>query len=124
MGDSDPLATFSYVVKQLEQRHIAFIFTRESLSPNRISPELKKLFSGVFIANEGFNPTTAKAELASGEADAISFGKDFIANPDLPRRLQLGVALNSYHAETFYGAGAQDPTIGYTDYPSLLAEVG
>jgi 2,4-dienoyl-CoA reductase-like NADH-dependent reductase (Old Yellow Enzyme family) len=62
--------------------------------------------------------------LAAGEADAIAFGKDFIANPDLPRRLKLNTQLNPYDAVTFYGAGQIDPIKGYTDYPSLLAEIG
>ena len=124
MGDSDPLATFGYVAEQLGKRGIAFIFTRESLGENRISPELKKRFGGVLIANEGFNRETAQQVIAAGEADAVSFGKDFIANPDLPRRLQLNVALNPYHPETFYGYGLENPTAGYTDYPSLIAEIG
>ncbi len=121
MGDSNPLATFGYVAEQLGKRKIAFIFTRESLGENRISPLLKKKFGGVLIANEGFNRETAQQVIASGEADAVSFGKEFIANPDLPRRLQLRAPLNPYHPETFYGYGQPDRTVGYTDYPSLTA---
>ena len=124
MGDSNPLAIFGYVAEQLGKRGIAFIFTRESLGENRISPELKKRFGGVLIANEGFNRETAQQVIASGEADAVSFGKDFIGTPDLPRRLQLNVALNPSHPETFYGYGVPDPRTGYTDYPSLVAEIG
>jgi len=124
MGDSNPLATFGYVAEQLGKRGIAFIFTRESLGEYRISPELKKRFGGVLIANEGFNRETAQQVIAAGEADAVSFGKDFIGTPDLPRRLQLNVALNSYHPETFYGYGVPDPRTGYTDYPSVVAEIG
>ena len=123
MGDSNPLATFGYVAEQLGKRGIAFIFTRESLGANRIGPELKKRFGGVLIANEGFNRETAQQVVAAGEADAVSFGKVFIANPDLPRRLQLNLPLNPYHSETFYGYGLQDPRVGYIDYPSLEAEV-
>ena len=123
MGDSNPLATFGYVAEQLGKRGIAFIFTRESLGEKRISPQLKKRFGGVLIANEGFNRETAQQVVAAGEADAVSFGKDFISNPDLPRRLQLNVPLNPYRAETFYGYGQQDPRVGYTDYPSLVAEI-
>jgi N-ethylmaleimide reductase len=124
MGDSDPLATFGYVAEQLGKRGIAFIFTRESLGENRISPQLKKRFGGVLIANEGFNRETAQQVLDAGEADAVSFGKLFIANPDLPRRLQLNVPLNPFDAKTFYGYGLPDPQVGYTDYPGLVAEVG
>jgi N-ethylmaleimide reductase len=122
MGDSNPLATFSYVADELRKRGIAFIFTRESLGEKRISPALKKIFGGVLIANEGFNRESAQQVLDAGEADAVSFGKLFISNPDLPRRLQLNVPLNPFHVETFYGYGMADPQVGYTDYPSLLAE--
>ncbi|MGJ0486230.1 MAG: alkene reductase [Methylomicrobium sp.] len=124
MSDSDPLNTFGYVADQLGQRGIAFIFTRESLGENRISPALKKRFGGVLIANEGFNRETAQQVIAAGEADAMAFGKDFISNPDLPRRLKLNVQLNPYHTETFYGYGLPEPEKGYTDYPSLVSEAG
>lgn len=124
MGDSNPLETFAYAAEQLGKRGIAFILTRESLGENRISPELKKRFGGVLIANEGFNRETAQQVIAAGEADAVSFGKDFIANPDLPRRLYLNAPLNPCHPETFYGYGLADPREGYTDYPSLIAEIG
>ncbi|MDE2342497.1 MAG: alkene reductase [Betaproteobacteria bacterium] len=124
LGDSNPLATFGYVAEQLGRRGIAFIFTREGLGENRISPALKKRFGGVLIANEGFTRETAEAELASAQADAVSFGKDFIANPDLPARLQRHAPLNAWHGETFYGYGQTDLAVGYTDYPVLAdAEV-
>jgi 2,4-dienoyl-CoA reductase-like NADH-dependent reductase (Old Yellow Enzyme family) len=123
MGDSNPLETFGYVAEQLGKRGIAFIFTRESLGEDRIGPELKKRFGGVLIANEGFSRETAEQVIAAGEADAVSFGKDFISNPDLPRRLQLNLPLNPCHPESFYGYGLHDPRVGYTDYPDLVAEV-
>lgn len=123
MGDSNPPETFGYVAEQLGKRGIAFIFTRESPGAGRIGPELKKRFGGVLIANERFNRETAEQVIAAGEADAVSFGKDFISNPDLPRRLQLNLPLNPCHAESFYGYGLHDPRAGYTDYPLLEAEV-
>jgi 2,4-dienoyl-CoA reductase-like NADH-dependent reductase (Old Yellow Enzyme family) len=119
MGDADPLGTFGYVAEQLGKRRIAFIFTRESLGENRISPELKRRFGGVLIANERFDLPTARQVLAASEADAVSFGKDFISNPDLPRRLLLNKPLNPYRADTFYWNAADDPRLGYTDYPCL-----
>lgn len=121
MGDSNPLATFGYVAEQLGQRQIAFIFTRESLGDNRISPALKKRFGGVLIANEGFNRDSAKHVIAAGEADAVAFGKDFISNPDLVNRLRLNAPLNPYDMDTFYGYDQSDPAVGYTDYPCYLA---
>ena len=115
MGDSDPLATFSYVARELGRRKIAFICARESLGPNRIGPQLKQAFGGVYVANEGFTLSSAQEVVASGEADAVAFGKLFIANPDLPRRFKENQKLNEWHAETFYSGGPA----GYTDYPSL-----
>ena len=80
--------------------------------------------NGVFIANEAFTRETAQQELDAGHADAVSFGKTFIANPDLPRRLLLNAPLNPYDNTTFYGYGMEDFAKGYTDYPSLVAEAG
>ena len=113
MGDSNPLATFGYVAQQLGKRKIAFICARESTGPNRIGPELKKIFGGTYIANEGFTKETAQAALDAGEADAIAFGKQFLANPDLPKRFARNATLNTPDPNTFYGSGKE----GYTDYP-------
>ena len=116
MGDSNPKATFGYAAQELGRRKIAFICVRESASaPNRIGPELKKIFGGIYIANEGFTRESAQAALKAGEADAFVFGKQFIANPDLPRRFAENAALNAADPNTFYASGKQ----GYTDYPGL-----
>lgn len=115
MGDSDRLATFGYVARELGKRNIAFIFTREKLADDSISAELKAAFGGAFIANERFTKESANALLASGGADAIAFGIPFIANPDLPERLQQDAPWNEPHPETFYGSGP----VGYLDYPRL-----
>ena len=77
--------------------------------------QLKALFGGTYVANEGYTGETAAAAVASGEADAVAFGKLFIANPDLPQRLLRGAPLNAWDASTFYAPGAA----GYTDYPAL-----
>jgi 2,4-dienoyl-CoA reductase-like NADH-dependent reductase (Old Yellow Enzyme family) len=115
MGDSNPAATFGYVAEQLGKRSIAFIAARESVGPARLGPELKRKFGGIYIANEGFSFETANQVIAAGEADAVAFGKLFIANPDLPRRFALGTLLNTPDPSTFYGSGPH----GYTDYPAL-----
>jgi 2,4-dienoyl-CoA reductase-like NADH-dependent reductase (Old Yellow Enzyme family) len=115
MGDANPLATFGYVVEQLGRRRIAFICARENTSAGRIGPQLKARFSGAWIANEGFDQASGNAVIAAGEADAVAYGKLFIANPDLPRRFRDGAALNPPDFTTFYGDGPK----GYTDYPSL-----
>jgi 2,4-dienoyl-CoA reductase-like NADH-dependent reductase (Old Yellow Enzyme family) len=115
MGDSNPLATFGYVARELGKRKIAFICAREALGENRIGPHLKKIFGGTYIANERFTFQTGNQVLAAGEADAVAFGVPFIANPDLPKRFELGAPLNAPDKETFYARGPK----GYTDYPTL-----
>lgn len=115
MGDSNLPATFGYVARELGKRRIAFLCARESTKAPRLGPELKAAFGGVYVANEGFAREEAEAVIAAGEADAVAFGKLFLANPDLPRRLALGAALNPWNADTFYSDGP----IGYTDYPAL-----
>ena len=115
MGDSNLPATFGYVARELGKRKIAFICARESTKAPRLGPELKAAFGGVYVANEGFTREAAEAALAAGEADAVAFGKLFLANPDLPRRFALGAPLNRWDSQTFYSDGP----VGYTDYPDL-----
>jgi N-ethylmaleimide reductase len=115
MGDSDLPATFGHVVRELGKRKIAFICARESLKEPRLGLALKMAFGGVYVANEGFTFESATEALAAGEADAVAFGKLFIANPDLPRRFALKAQLNKWNSATFYAEGAE----GYTDYPPL-----
>ena len=119
MGDSDPAALFGYVAGQLGQRKLAFLAARERLGEDRLGPTMKQQFGGAFIANEGFSHDTAQAVLDAGEADAVAFGKLYIANPDLPERFRLGAELNQPDPTTFYGGGAH----GYLDYPASLSAV-
>ncbi|WP_031434105.1 alkene reductase [Methylomarinum vadi] len=119
MSDSNPLQTFGYVAEQLGKRKVGFIFTREFRGGDSIGPALKKRFGGVLIANEDFDLAQAQQAIAAGEADAIAFGRKFIANPDLVKRLRLNAPLNAQDMETFYGYGLPDPAVGYTDYPTL-----
>jgi 2,4-dienoyl-CoA reductase-like NADH-dependent reductase (Old Yellow Enzyme family) len=115
MKDSNPLATFGYLVRQLENRKIAFIFLREHQGPDSIGPQLKKLYTGVLIANEKFTKLNGEKAIEEGIADAVSFGLPFISNPDLPRRFLEGAPLNETNVKTLYGDGA----VGYTDYSFL-----
>ena len=117
MGDSDLPSTFGYVARELGKREIAFICAREAVKEPRLGPQLKAAFGGIYVANEGFTRDSAEAALAAGEADAVAFGKLFLANPDLPRRFALHAPLNPWNLSTFYAEGAE----GYTDYP-VLAE--
>jgi 2,4-dienoyl-CoA reductase-like NADH-dependent reductase (Old Yellow Enzyme family) len=115
MGDSNPAATFGYVVEQASRRGLAFICAREHVGEGRIGPQLRAAFDGVWIANEGFDQAGAEKVLADGEADAVAFGKLFIANPDLVERFAARAPLNPLRFDTLYAAGAE----GYVDYPSL-----
>lgn len=121
MGDSNPAALFGYVAQQLDQRGIAFIFARESLSAEKpIGPVIRAHFSGVFIVNQQLNSDLAEQALAENKADAVSFGQLFIANPDLVTRLKLNTELNAPDANTFYSGGQK----GYIDYPFLSGAAG
>ncbi len=115
MGDANLAATFGYLATELGKRKLAFLCAREGLAEPRLGPALKKAFGGVFIANQGFTAAQADAEVAAGNADAVAWGKLFIANPDLPRRLKENAPLNMPIPETFYGS----TKVGYTDYPAL-----
>jgi 2,4-dienoyl-CoA reductase-like NADH-dependent reductase (Old Yellow Enzyme family) len=117
MGDSDRAATFGYVARELARRKIAFLCAREYAGPDSIGPQLKAAFGGVYIANERFTRESAQEALDAGTADAVAFGKLFLANPDLPARFLIGAALNAPQTDTFYRGGGA----GYTDYPALGA---
>ena len=79
---------------------------------------LRTLWTGVYIANGDFDAAQAAEWIGQGRASAVSFGRPFIANPDLPERYRTGAALNVPDQATFYGGGAA----GYIDYPSLDRE--
>ena len=115
MGDSDPLAIFAYAVNELSKRGIAFIFAREYLADDSISSQLKSHFDGSFIRNEKLSEDSAEDLLNKGEADAVSFGSLYIANPDLEKRFEASAPLNDPDPSTFFLQGAK----GYTDYPFL-----
>jgi 2,4-dienoyl-CoA reductase-like NADH-dependent reductase (Old Yellow Enzyme family) len=115
ISDSDPSTTFSYVARELGKRKLAFIAAREHVGPDSLGPNLKQLFGGVFVANEAIDQKTGQQLLDEGKADAVAFGKLFIANPDLPIRFARQATLNRPEPTTFYAHGAE----GYTDYPAL-----
>lgn len=115
IDDSTPEATFTHVARELGKRKIAFIIAREPFDGPRIGPAVRKAFGGVYVANQEFTQATAERVLADGEADAVAFGKLFIANPDLPARFARNAQLNKPDDTTFYSSGSA----GYTDYPFL-----
>ncbi len=116
-SDANRPETFGYVARELGKRKLAFLMAREKQGPDSLGPMLKKEFGGVYVMNEEFTLESANAALAAGVADAVGFGKMFIANPDLPARLKKGAALNPQRPELFY---THEPE-GYTDYPALAS---
>ena len=91
---------------------------RETRGEGALLPQLKQAFGGAIIANDGFDQEAAEAVLTTGSADAVAFGRAYIANPDLVERLQQRAALNAVDAATLYGSPGE-PSQGYTDYPTL-----
>jgi N-ethylmaleimide reductase len=124
-GEADPMPLYAHVVKALDSLGLAYLHFIEPRSSGAGRAEVnwtnvpsamvlfRPLWRGVLIAAGGFTGETAEAALTQGYADAIAFGRIFIANPDLPRRLRHGFPLNPYNRATFYGGEAA----GYTDYP-------
>ena len=125
MRDSDPLALFSYVAQQLQNRRIGFLFAREALVKAEgqswdqavlpIGQHVRQIYTGGYIANEGFTQETGEMVLAKGWADAVSYGRAYMANPDLPERFAKGAPLNELNPATVYTADAT----GYNDYPVM-----
>ena len=115
MGDSNPLATFSYVARELAKLNLAFIFSRANIGEDNLATKLKQAFGGNYIINQNLSQADANLAIKQGYADAAAWGQLFIANPDLVTRFLNNTELNQANPETFYTAGSK----GYTDYPAL-----
>jgi N-ethylmaleimide reductase len=125
-GEADPMPLYSYVVKALDKLGLAYLHFIEPRSSGAGRAEVnhqnvpsamvlfRPFWSGVLISAGGFTGETAEAAIAEGHADAIAFGRIFISNPDLPRRLRHGFPITPYNRATFYGGEEK----GYTDYPA------
>jgi N-ethylmaleimide reductase len=123
MSDSNPDALFTYVAQQLNQFGLAYLHIIEPRVKGNIvihegqapvaSERLRDVFKGKIIAAGGFEPDSAESIVEKGGADAVTFGRYFVSNPDLPRRIREGLPLNKYNRDTFYTFDAR----GYTDYP-------
>ena len=124
MRDSDPVKLFTYVLGQLSQRGIAYLHLIEPRSSGAgggdavvenvpdTAEVFRSAFRGVLLSAGGYSAETAKQVVATGLADAVAFGRFFISNPDLPRKIQEGIPFTPYDRSTFYGGGEK----GYTDY--------
>ena len=126
VDDSDPVTLFSAAATALAKAGIAWIELREpgpqstfrATDVPPVSPAMRALFPGVLVLNSDYDGTCATERLGEGVADAISFGRPFLANPDLVERIRVGAALNRWEVATFYTQGAE----GYTDYPALAEQ--
>jgi N-ethylmaleimide reductase len=123
MSDSDPEGLFGYIAEKLNNYPLAYMHIVEprivgneapveGISPVA-SETLRKIYKGNLLANGGFEPETAKEVVDNGDADLISFGRHFAANPDLPTRIKFNLPLNKYDRDYFWGGDRR----GYTDYP-------
>ncbi len=123
-GEADPMPLYTHVIKSLNPLGLAYLHFIEPRSSGAGRAEVnhqnvpsamvlfRPVWKGVLISAGGFTGETAEAAIASGHADAIAFGRIFISNPDLPRRLREGYPLTPYNRATFYGGEEK----GYTDY--------
>lgn len=124
--DSNPVALFTAAAAALDEIGIAFLELREQkefgnfgkTDVPRVSPDIRKVFSGPLVLNQEYNLERAEADLATGLADAISFGRPYISNPDLVERLRRDAPFAPDNFKTWYAPGAE----GYTDYPALAME--
>ena len=124
--DSDPHRLFPAAAAALSEIGIAFLELREpppegtfgKPGTDPVAPAIKRAFDGPLVLNSDYDPERAQAAVAGGLADAIAFGRPFIANPDLVDRIAAGASLTPDVQATWYSQGAE----GYTDYPELEAK--
>lgn len=122
VGDSDPITLYHYLLAELNELDIAYLSLIEARSgagmevqTPQATAELRPFWPKPLILSGGFDKATADEAIREGRADAVGFGRQFIANPDLVHRLEVDAPLNAYNRKTFYGGGAA----GYVDYPTL-----
>ncbi|HYT72737.1 MAG TPA: alkene reductase [Gemmatimonadales bacterium] len=124
MADSDPVRTFGHAAERLSEFGLAYLHVIEHVTPEApeplVTPLLRARFGGPLMVNGGYTQALAEAAVARGAADMVSFGKLFLANPDLPERFAEGAPLNEPDPSTFYGGDQR----GYTDYPTRDLLVG
>ena len=124
MADSDSLATFSHAIAGLSERGLLYLHLMEPdksdldkgiVQVPDVIDTFGRLFKGAIIGNCGFDFARANASIGNGQVEMVSFGKLFLANPDLPARFARDALFNPPDYATFYGEGPK----GYVDYPTL-----
>ena len=122
VDDSNQAALFPQAAAALNEYGIAFLELREPGPDGTfgksdrppVAPLIRKAFNGVLVLNSDYDLARGNAKLADGSADAIAFGRKFLANPDLPHRFAANLPLNADIMKSWYSQGPQ----GYTDYPA------
>jgi N-ethylmaleimide reductase len=122
IADSDPAPLFAHAVGELNKFGLLYLHMIEGATggARRVAGGfdlqiLRRLFNGLYIGNNGYDRAMALSSREEGLVDFVAFGKLYIANPDLVRRLESAAPLNELDGDTLYGGGAK----GYTDYPFL-----
>jgi N-ethylmaleimide reductase len=122
IADENPQETFEYVIRELNKFGLAYLHMVEGstgqsrdLKEGEDLAKLRKLFDGVYMANNLYDREMAIKAVADGVADLVAFGRPYIANPDLAKRLERDAPLNEGDTSTFYAGGKE----GFTDYPFL-----
>lgn len=123
MVDEDPVETFGAFARRLNDLGIAYIEVVEDSfqgnhangRPEEVIDAIQAGFKGTYIANGAYTAEEARKRIGSGRCDLVTFGRPFIANPDLPERFRQHAELNRWDDSTFYGGDER----GYTDYPTL-----
>jgi N-ethylmaleimide reductase len=125
MKDSNPKATFGYVIEALNRFDLAYLHLVEPGEADLRhggdavpTSYFRPFYKGNLMVNGNYDRDTGNAAIASGNADLVSFGVKFLSNPDLPLRFKLNVELNQPDLATFYGGDHR----GYTDYPALSVQ--
>ncbi|WP_207424391.1 alkene reductase [Desertivirga brevis] len=112
--------TYSYLTAEMEKAGIAYIhISANPMIPQRTFNAIRANFSGTIILCNALTPETAEQALEAGFADLVAFGRSYLANPDLDKRIELGANLNQPDFTTLYTVGES----GYTDYPTLKEEM-
>jgi N-ethylmaleimide reductase len=122
--DEDTIPTFEYIIRRLnDYPDLAYAHFVEPMKPvddipyavREIAKHFRPLWRGKLIINNGFSRDSGNRVIEAGLADAVSFGRPYIANPDLVERIRRGAEWAKWDEETFYTTGPK----GYTDYPPL-----
>jgi len=121
MYDEDPVSTYAAFAGQLNEIGVGYIEVvedsfqgnHESGRPESVISAIRQAYNGTYIGNGAYQAGEARERIRDRLCDLVSFGRPFIANPDLPERFEAGLALNDWDSDTFYGGGER----GYIDYP-------